>query len=116
MYSFWEPASLKQLNAAMPSMKELSREVIAKLESSPFPIQDTLYAMGENLELWMTYLSQPQPWLSEEHLYRNLALAAEIRRHICDVINTRTKAATRSIFPDWLVSLVNHWDEKRHLY
>ena len=103
----------KAVSAAMPSMKELSREVIAQLESSPFPIQDTLYAMGENVELWMTYLSQPQPWLSEEHLYRNLALATEIRRHICDVINIRTKAATRSIFPDWLVSLVNHWDENR---
>ena len=103
----------KAVSAAMPTMKELSREVIAKLESSPFPIQDTLYAMGENVELWMTYLSQPQPWLSEEHHYRNLALAAEIRRHICDVINTRTKAATKSIFPDWLVSLVNHWDENR---
>ena len=44
----------KAVSAAMPTMKELSREVIAKLESSPFPIQDTLYAMGENVELWMT--------------------------------------------------------------
>ena len=103
----------KAISSAMPTMKELSREVIEKLKSSPFPIQDTLYAMGENVELWMTYLSQPQPWLSEEHHYRNFALAAEIRRHICDVINTRTKTATKSIFPDWLVSLVNHWDESR---
>ena len=103
----------KAINDAMPTMKELSEEVIAKLKSSPFPIQDTLYAMGQNVEFWMTYLSQPQPWLNEEHHHRNLALAADIRRHICDVIVTRTKISIESSIPEWLVSLINQWHSQR---
>ena len=108
----------KAINVAMPTMKELSEEVITKLESSPFPIQDTLYAMGKNVELWMTYLSQQQPWLNEEHHHRNLALAADIlaadiRRHICDVIITRTKTSIESPIPEWLTSLINQWHSQR---
>ena len=103
----------KAISDAMPTMQELSEEVIAKLESSPFPIQHTLYAMGKNVELWMTYLSQQQPWLSEEHHYRNLALAADIRRHICEVITARTKKSMESPIPDWLTSLINQWHSQR---
>ena len=103
----------KAINDAMPTMKELSKEVIAKLEASPFPIQNTLYDIGENVELWMTYLSQQQPWLIEEHHHRNLALAADIRRHICDVIIARTKKSIASPIPDWLTSLISQWHSRR---
>ena len=103
----------KAINDAMPTMNELSEEVIAKLASSPFPIQDTLGAMGKHVELWMTYLSQEQPWLNEEHHYRNLALASDIRRHICEVITARTKTSIASAIPVWLTSLIKQWHSQR---
>lgn len=103
----------REINRAMPTMKELSKEVIARLKKSPFPIQDTLYAMGKNIELWMTYLSQEQPWLAEEHHLRNLALAREIRRHIRNVIVECTKSTIKSSVPEWLTCLINQWDSQR---
>ena len=103
----------KAINCAMPSMEELSEEVITRLEVSPFPIQDTLYAMGNNIELWMTYLSQEQPWLAEEHHLRNLALAREMRRHIRDVIVECTRSSIKSPVPEWLTCLINQWDSQR---
>lgn len=103
----------KAINDAMPTMKELSEEVIARLKPSPFPIQETLYDLGNNLELWMTYLSQQQPWLREEHHYRNLALAVDVRRHIGDVIVERTNASTKAPIPPWLIPLIKHWHTQR---
>lgn len=103
----------KAINDAMPTMKELSEEVIARLEKSPFPIQDTLYALGNDVELWMTYLSQEQPWLMEEHHYRNLALAREMRRHIRDVMVECTKSSMSSPTPEWLTCLINEWASRR---
>ena len=41
----------KAINPRMPAMVELSREVIAGLKKSPFGVPDTLYALGENVEL-----------------------------------------------------------------
>ena len=93
----------------MPVMKELSSEVITRLKSSAFPPHDTLYSLGNDIELWMTYLTQHQPWLRSEHYYRNMALAADIRRHIFDVIVGRVKKSMESPVPDWLVSLISQW-------
>lgn len=97
----------------MPTMDELSTEVIARLKKSPFPIQDTLYQLGSNIELWMTYLSQLQPWLKDEHHLRNKALATEIRGHINDVISERTTLSMEVPAPEWLNSLLKEWHSKR---
>ena len=61
--------------------------------------------MGNNIELWMTYLSQEQPWLRREHHHRNMALATDIRRHIRDVIDERTLTSVTSPIPEWLTLL-----------
>ena len=104
----------KAINAAMPTMDELSHEVIARIEkTSSFPIQDTLYALGNNIELWMTYLSQPQPWLREEHHYRNMALASDIRRHISQVVTECTAKSVTCPIPEWLPLLIELWHSQR---
>ena len=103
----------KAINSSMPTMDELSTEVISRIENSPFPIQNTLYQLGTNIELWMTYLSQSQPWLREEHHFRNKALATEIRRHINDIISECAKSAMESPPPEWLKSLIEEWHSRR---
>ena len=103
----------KAINGAMPTMDELSTEVIARLKKSPFQIQDTLHQLGNNIELWMTYLSQPQPWLKDEHHLRNKALATEIRGHINSIISERTKLSMEVPAPEWLTSLIKEWHSKR---
>ena len=103
----------KAINSSMPTMEELSRKVIAKLNDSPFPIHEKLYRLGDNIESWMTYLSQPQPWLPEEDHLRNKALATEIRRHISDIISDLTMLSMESPAPEWLPSLIEHWHLQR---
>ena len=50
----------KAVNESMPTLENLSDEVITELTNiasfaeSPFVIQETLYALGNNIELWMT--------------------------------------------------------------
>lgn len=94
-------------------MEELSTGVIERVKGSPLPIQNTLCRLGNNIELWMTYLSQPQPWLREEHHLRNKALATEIRRHISDIISDHTVSTMESPAPKWLTSLIRHWHSQR---
>ena len=103
----------KAINSSMPTMEELSKKVIAKLNDSPFPIHEKLYRLGDNIESWMTYLSQPQPWLPEEDHLRNKALATEIRRHISDIISDLTMLSMESPAPEWLPSLIEHWHLQR---
>ena len=103
----------KAINQLMPTMEELSTEVIARLKDSPFPIQDTLCQLGNNIEFWMTYLSQPQPWLRDEHHLRNNALATEIRQHITDIISDRTMLSMEASPPEWLLSLIEYWHAQR---
>ena len=109
----------KAINGLMPTLDDLSEEVITDLlrissyEGSAFNIQDTLIALGNNIELWMTYLSQQQPWLKEEHHHRNLALAREIRQQIRDVIVRRKESALQTPPPEWLNTLAMNWHSRR---
>ena len=97
----------------MPTMDELSEEVLRKLGHSPFPIPETLYQFGSDIEAWMTYLTQSQPWLREEDHLRNKALAIEIRRHIGEIIHCCTAESMRTDPSAWLLSLIGHWHSQR---
>ena len=103
----------KAINTAMPTMEELSSNVISKLKKSAFPPHQTLYDLGNDIELWMTYLSQEQPWLRREHHHRNLALATDIRRHIRDaIVDSTHTAVTSSPPPPWLELLIGQWHSR----
>ena len=103
----------------MPTMKDLSEEVIEKLRShseqarSHIHIPDTLFHFGNDIERWITYLSQRQPWLNEEHHHRNVALAHDIRAYIRDSIVRRKSLAMESPPPEWLNSLIRRWHAQR---
>ena len=105
----------KALNKEMPTMEELGKDVIGRLESaanvprSAIYIPPIMYNLGTNVEYWMTYLSQPQPWLREEISQSNLALAGNIQRAIRDVIDRRTVFAMQDSPPDWAGDLVGQW-------
>ena len=65
------PVSRKQLHRSwMPTLHRYLLMLSSQsLEESPFPMQDTLYALGNNIELWMTYLVlKNSPWLRREQV------------------------------------------------
>ena len=53
----------KAIYADMPTMAELSTEVMDHLSKLDQPVPQTLAKPGANIELWMAYLSQRQAWL-----------------------------------------------------
>ena len=109
----------KAINVNMPIMKDLSEEVIGKLrsisgmEGSHISIPSTLFHFGYDIERWITYLSQQQPWLSEEHHHRNVALARDIRGYIREAIVRQKSVAMQSPLPEWLNTLIRQWHTRR---
>ena len=103
----------KAIDPAMPTLPELSREVIRRLRRLTFPIPAPLNKLDENIELWITYLSQRQPWLTESDNDYNQSLAAQIRKQIAEIIEERTATASHGEAPAWLRDLIRSWHQTR---
>ena len=102
----------KAIASQMPTMEELGTEVRERLKdftdiSSVIPA-----SLGKNFELWMTYLSQPQPWLSQPEIDLHRSLAGRIRQSIVDVIQERTSESSTANVPGWLQKLVLSWHQR----
>ena len=69
----------------------------------------------DDVELLMTYLAQPQPWLDEAERHRNNALVLEISGVIRDAIDRCVDKVLRRPSPDWLRHLVRYWHKNRSL-
>ena len=61
----------------------------------------------------MSYLSQNQPWLSEEDIHYNLSMARVIRQRLQVIIDQRTWQTARFVTPDWLERLLRAWHSHR---
>ena len=71
----------KAIYNSMPTMDELSSAVLQNREKAGLPV-DALHRLGSNIELWMTYLSQSQPWLKTTGNDFNKAFAGQLREQI----------------------------------
>lgn len=96
----------KAVSDSMPLLCELSSDLRKRLD-----LPKALSELGNNVEFWLTYLSQPHPWLPESANLRSRALFLEFGQHIGDVLNERTRAALGCECPDWLKKLVSWWHE-----
>ena len=90
----------------MPTLVELGKQVKERL-SQEAKLESAIPAtLGENIELWMNFFSQPQPWLREPDIDLHRSLAGRIRQSIAEVIEKRTAFASTSTAPDWLRRLI----------
>lgn len=63
--------------------------------------------------MWMSYLSQTQPWLSDSDVYFNKSLASRIREIISQVLEEHISRVVDSAPPEWLNRLVASWHKRR---
>src|SRR5579872_3586400 len=95
----------KQISRHMPLLKELSEAISVRVPElgkiGPVPFLRT------DVEMAMTFLSQPQPWLSDAQRLRHRALFLEITRAIAAEIEEDRSATVRAC-PGWLLKFV-HW-------
>ena len=98
----------KAISKKMPTLPELS--AILKDEAC---LPDYVTSLGNNVELWMTYLSQPHPWVSESGTLRHKATFLELTMLIDRIITDRESEVVADGYPNWLPALVKHWDANR---
>jgi hypothetical protein len=101
----------KAVNSLMPSLTELSIKVKERCGSDKLP--PPLLNFGDNIELWLTYLSQPQPWLKETHNLQNRALFIYMTEIIGQVLDEITKEVVGQDCPDWFCSLMEWWHKNK---
>ncbi|MDE2807323.1 MAG: SIR2 family protein [Gemmatimonadota bacterium] len=99
----------KAICPQMPTLKELTDEVIKRLWRSEEKKPPALAGLNSDIEAWITYLSQRQPWLREDEIVFNRYLAAEIRDQIGEIIRKSTSLASEQKVPKWLSQLIYSW-------
>lgn len=102
----------KAVHSSMPLLTELSVKVREQLERDG-KLPPPLLNLGDNVELWLTYLSQPQPWLKEYDNLQNRALFLRMTETIGKVLHTSTIETVSRGCPDWLRDLVQRWDNDK---
>ncbi|HEX9896720.1 MAG TPA: hypothetical protein VGA85_03560 [Dehalococcoidales bacterium] len=95
----------RAISSVMPLLIDLSDELRSNIPNVP----------GDNIEHWMTYLSQSHPWLSEPENLRNKALFLELTQSIKRVLSAKTDEALRQCqnCPLWLQKLLQQCHERR---
>jgi len=101
----------KAISKHMLLLAELSRKVRSRTSpSADSPIWDMF---EDDLEMWLTYLSQSHPWLSESENLRSRALFLDLSRDIADELEGCEHLATQNFPPDWLSNLICWWHERK---
>ena len=109
----------KAISCLMPTTIELTHIIDKRLEqdriSLPPPVKDDQYSekqIHNNIELWMTYLSQDQPWLDKKFNRDNKATNRKIQKRVVNVISERESQVVNSQpAQDWLYHLVEYWSQ-----
>jgi hypothetical protein len=95
----------RAISSHMPLLKELGK----LLEAREMPGDLKAPArFGGNVELWLSYLGQRHPWLSESTTLRNRANFLEMSNAIAELIRDAERRARKSL-PQWLSRLTGHW-------
>ena len=98
---------------AMPTVHELSSRVMPVIQRHDSDLANRLTKLGHNVELWMTYLSQEQPWLRVEENQHNLSVAGRIRREIGATVTEHTLQSVSGQPPEWLERLLRLWHDRQ---
>ncbi len=99
----------KALSRHMPVTPELSRAVRDRLHDIDRPLSGVLDPFGDDLERWLSYLADRQPWIDEATNLRNRAAFADVSAAIAMVLKERQIASVWDDQPDWLDGLVAYW-------
>ena len=98
----------RAVSPKMPLLADLPDELRSRMREL-LPTWLKRLSKVENVEFWLTYLSQPQPWLSEADILRNRALFLDLTKRLADLVDEHTLKVVGSSCPDWLRKLVDYW-------
>jgi hypothetical protein len=99
----------KAVSADMPLLVDLSHE----LEKRVTGLGPVTTLFPENMEMWLTYLSQDHPWLSEAENLRNHALFLDLSLAIREIFVEQIYKTTRRQCPKWFLDLARWWHGRK---
>jgi len=99
----------------MPLMKDLLPVAARVIRGRSKNLLAQLERLGDNIELWMSYLAQSPPWLSDADGLYNQSVFARLSRAIAEEVFDRQNAALARPAPPWLLDLVRKWHERRSI-
>lgn len=94
----------RAIGHAMPLLSELGEAVLARLGLPA----DTLMPFHD-LEQWLSFLAQGQPWLDDGANLRNQALFRDVARAVATEISAAEATVLASPPPSWLTRLAWDW-------
>ena len=103
----------KAISEDMPLLSDLSANIKEHLKERGIDLPSPLPTLGDNLELWLSYLSQPHPWLGESNNLKNQAMALDITNEVRDILKEKEYVATQQECPTWLQELTRHWHDNK---
>jgi len=99
----------KAVSTEMPVLSELSSQIKELGIELPSPLS----TLDDNLELWLSYLSQPHPWLRESQNLKNQAAAFDITEAVRDVLTEKERQTILNECPHWLRLLTEYWNSRQ---
>ena len=99
----------KAISDQMPLLREFSEQIKTTVPDLEPPHS----ILSNDLEVWLSYLSQPHPWLREQENLRNRALALDIAQKIKYVLSERERTAISNTCPNWASNLACYWHQHR---
>lgn len=100
----------KAVSEQMPTLRELGVQLQNRMG-----LHDGVLApnrFGGDVELWLSYLAQRHPWLSESASLRNRAMFLDISTALSELIHAcvrRTDPEGQPGFPAWFSELTQYW-------
>lgn len=95
-----------EISVLFPNTDELGTRVVEK-SSRPYLLKNAAHKFEHgNFEGWLSRIAEPQPHLSETENLDNLALFAELKGQIVNVLSACKWGACTSAAPDWLFELL----------
>ena len=97
----------------MSTLADLTDEVNRQFGGSEGSLPQPLIELENNIEVWITYLSQRQLWLTEYENGSNKSLARHIRDQIGTVIEEHTARVSQTEPPPWSNRLIGSWHREQ---
>lgn len=93
----------KAISDSMPVMTDLAEMVMPQLDMTI----EELAPFGHDLEQWLSFLANPQPWLAESQNLKNRAIFLDASQAIYTTIRSAEERALQVACPSWLRGLVD---------
>ena len=99
----------KAISNQMPLMSELSGLVLSQMDSVGKQLPPEIRNSGDNIELWLSHLLDPAPYLLEPNRLRYKALGLDIIDLIQYEIEEGERQAASEACPEWFRKLGEYW-------